>query len=205
MIANLVIFVEGPSDERFLCCLLRHVDLADVHMECIKGGIAKLPRLKAIFDDHLDKGRRMVVILDADSSVERRREECQTTIAQHGLPVDAFFLMPDDMNSGCLENLLEKMAHPHHISIHDCFSQYEDCLKKLGENSGQEYHLPGIKARIFAYRDALKKKLKEKGTRAEDRDYDNAAHWNMDTPELEPLKDFLRKWAAMPLHPDTKR
>lgn len=198
MIANLVIFVEGPSDERFLCCLLRHVDLADVHMECIKGGIAKLPRLKAIFDDHLDKGRRMVVILDADSSVERRREECQTTIAQHGLPVDAFFLMPDDMNSGCLENLLEKIAIPQHAILHDCFSRYETCLETAERDSQYGYRLPNIKDRIYAYCAAV-----GNGPKEGERNYANADHWDLDARALNPLKTFLRECAAMAPPNDT--
>lgn len=113
-----------------------------------------------------------------------RRRELDKTIAGMSIPADiSTFLLPNNSDPGCLETLLEAMAVKSHRAIYECFNGYRDCLE--GHDVG--YHMPDAKARIYAYCNALG--IEAQPTK---RDYADPNHWNLDAPELEPLKQFLR-------------
>ena len=124
-------------------------------------------------------------MVDADSNIAKSREKLHNAIERHELPVDIdrSFFLPDNEGKGCLETLLERMAVAQHREIFGCFEQYGACVSNLDS----QYCLPDMKARIYAYCEALGIE-----TNAKKRDYRDSAYWNLDTPALEPLKAFLR-------------
>ena len=177
-----MLFVEGGEDKAFLDSLLDHLDVANVSTVEIGGGVSKLQKIKPNLSRALDSGNRIAVILDADSDFSNRRDEFLKCKNQFGLPIDRFFLLPDHKTSGCLETLLEQMAVPSHRGIYKCFDKYKTCLW----DRGKPYCLPKPKARIYAYCEALG--IETRGT---ERSYEDSLYWDLDVPELDPLKQFL--------------
>lgn len=177
------IFVEGPDDRAFLKGLLQHLNIANVNTSIIGGGVAKLPNIANEIQRAYDAGKRIAIVLDANSDFTSRCAEFATQKASLKLPIDRFFLLPNNKDSGSLETLLEAMAISTHRVVYDCFDQYETCL----QNRNTPYKLPNHKARIYAYCEALGLE-----TRASKRQYVNSSYWNLNAPDLEPLKTFLR-------------
>ena len=100
------------------------------------------------------------------------------------LPVadDDFFLVPNNCESGCLEVLLEQIAAAKHKAIYKCFEQYKACLR----NQDQDYAAPNLKAKIYAYCEALGADPKP-----QNRAFNDSQVWNLDAPALDALKTFL--------------
>ncbi len=129
-----------------------------------------------------DSGRRIAVILDADSDLATRREEFDRIKRKNGLPVERLFLVPNDKEPGHLETLLEAAAVSGHCTIYECLDAYGTCLQKRCGS----YIVPQPKGRIYAYCEALRIEPREV-----DRRYDDTSSWNLDSPALEPLGNFL--------------
>ena len=177
------IFVEGPDDRAFLKGLLQHLNISNVNTSIIGGGVAKLPNVANEIQRAYDAGKRIAIVLDANSDFASRCAEFEQQKESLKLPIDCFFLLPNNKNSGCLETLLKAMTVSTHRVVYDCFDQYKTCLRNLNT----PYKLPNHKARIYAYCEALGLE-----TRASTRKYVNSPYWNLNTPDLEPLKEFLR-------------
>ena len=188
MSTQFALFVEGVNEYRLLPVLLHRLGLPAFMTERIDGGVSKLSSAKPLMDRRRDEGRRVAVILDADRDAEATLNEFEAEKKRLDLPVERVFLVPDNRSPGSIETLLEAMAPERHRPIHECFAQYRECLKEISP----EYDLPNLKARIFAYCEAVGNGPKER-----DRDFGNAAHWNLDAPALGPLKAFLRACAGM--------
>ncbi len=180
------VFVEGRDDKCFIRSLLQYLDVANVGTALIGGGVSKLPSVAPQIQRSRDAGNYIAVVLDANSDFSKRRDEFQRCKDQLELPVDRFFLLPNDSDPGCLETLLEQMAVSNHRAVYDCFDKYETCLQSHGT-----YQLPNLKARIYAYCEALKIE-----THASKRNYENPSYWDLNTTALEPLKRFLRDLQA---------
>lgn len=176
------LFVEGRSDRAFVCDLLEHLRIDDVGVEVIHGDVRKLRSVANQLRRRRDEGGRVAVLLDANSSTAAQRERLEEEKNRHGLPIDRAFFLPDDESSGDLETLLAQIAPPPHDALHRCFDRYEECLDGLGRS----YVKPNRKGRIYAYCEALGAE-----TTSAKRRFDDADHWNLDDPHLDPLKRFL--------------
>ncbi len=178
------LFVEGKADERFFHCLLVHEKIDSIKIHRI-GGVTEKFLLhnvaNQIAQEH-NKGRKVAVVLDADKDSLGRRVQLDNEIEKGELPIETYFLVPDNESPGKLETLLEKIAVEQHKVIFECFEKYQQCLVDRDCN----YKPPKIKAMIFAYCEALGAEPKE-----EDRDYWNEDHWNLNAAALDPLKNFL--------------
>ena len=138
---------------------------------------------QAMLENH-HAGNRIAVIVDANTNVAVQRRELRSKIQQIGIPTRIeTFLLPNNSDSGCLETLLEAMAVGPHRVVYDCLDAYGRCVR----SHSPKYHLPDVKARIYAYCEALGIK-----TAATERDYSDSDHWNLNAPALGPLTDFLR-------------
>lgn len=176
------VFVEADSDQAFFDCVLRHLGSLDIEIELIGGGVSHLQHVATQIRRRRDSGRHIALVLDANAKPEERRRKVEKEISSLSLPVSEVFLIPDNERPGCLEVLLEGLAvSPHHV-IYDCFDRYERCVRL---HSGQ-YALPGRKARIYAYCEALRIEK-----HANKRDYCDAEHWDLDAAIIGPLKEFL--------------
>lgn len=178
------VYVEGDSDNRFLECLADHMHITNVEFSSIGGGLSKLPKIKTLMQQVSDEGKRLGVVVDANSDCHGQRDELTRIIAEIGVSVEKTFLLPDNARPGCLETLLQDIAVTPHQKIYSCFNEYEACLRK------DQYELPDGKARVYAYCSALG--IQTKPIR---RDYRDAKHWNLDAEALQPLKHFLQSLA----------
>ena len=186
MAAGPVVFVEGRDDKRFFHCLLERIGLRQVSIARIGGGVSALRHVAPSIRRRRDEGGGIAVVLDADDDFGARRDEFIEENEALGLEIDRFFLMPDHRNPGCLETVLEALAVRAHRGIHECFTQYQDCLLERG----REYVVPSPKTRIYAYCEALGVE-----PRGPERDYCDSGCWNLEAPLLDPLKNFLRNCA----------
>ena len=177
-----VVFVEGKSDEAFVRCLLQFLNIDNVAVERIGGGVSRLSNVAAVIKQRHDAGNRISILLDANSDLKNRRKDLKKEKKRLNLPIECEFFLPDDKQSGCLETLLERMAVSGHRAIYDCFDSYEDCLRDLSTT----YETPNLKARIYAYCQVIGA---ETGPHKK---YDDPAHWDLNAPDLDPLKQFLR-------------
>lgn len=187
MTVTCAIFVEGENDKLFLGAFLNRIGLSNFQLEVIGGGISKLSAAQHRIQRSYDAGKRIAIILDADADISGRRDEIEVEKARLNLPVNYWFLFPDNVRSGNLETLLEKIATERHKRIHDCFTEYQKCLQGICQN----YNMPDSKARIFSYCEAVANGPKEK-----DRNYSDRRHWNLEAPDLDALKEFLHKCAG---------
>ena len=142
---------------------------------------------------HHAEGKRVAIILDADTDIDDRRARFNAEKIRLGIPADHLFFIPDNVRPGCLETILEEITVARHRGLYECFSQYERCVRALSE----QYRLPDRKARVYAFCEAV-----GNGPRESERDYGNANHWNLDAAALDPLKEFLRACAWSPTRSD---
>lgn len=173
------IFIEGEEDRLFLegytSYLLRD-NFSPEWFENIKG---KDKLTKQMVERQYLYGKTVIIIFDANSSHKTTRSEIHDKLS--GLEFK-LFLFPDNQSDGILENLLEEIVIPEHKDIFRCFEGYKSCLKGINA----DYVLPDIKAKIYGYKEAIGAIDKENKKKQFDPEY-----WNFDSPELNPLKDFL--------------
>ena len=174
------LFVEGPSDQALVRCLLDEMAIDEVEVESLDGGVSKLATARSGMTIRRGAGRRVALVLDADDNPVARQAEVAQEVKRHALPVDRRFLLPDNKSPGCLETLLLNMVVDAHLGIFECFDQYEACL------GDHRYQTPDLKARVYAYCHAL---AIETGAK---KNYRSSSHWNLAAPCLDPLREFLR-------------
>lgn len=177
-----VVFVEGKSDKAFVRCLLGFLDINNVQIRPLGGGIGELEAMAPEMQRRRDAGNRVAIILDANSEPENRRKEFEQEKTRLKLPIERAFLTPNGDKPGDLETLLEQIAAPAHQKIYDCLDAYGNCLRDLNAT----YAIPPGKARIYAYCEAIGAETRP------DKKYDDPAHWDLNAPALDPLKQFLR-------------
>lgn len=182
MNARWKLWVEGRGDKALMRCLLRHLNVDNVELDCLHGGVNKLANMATQIRRSSGGGHRIAMILDANCDYQQKVEKAKSEIERLRLPIERCFLLPDDEHSGDLETLLERMFVPPHQIIYSCLDRYGECL--LTHDPSYQPLVP--KERIYAYCEALDIKRNES-----ERDYADASHWNLDARELEPLKRFL--------------
>ena len=176
MIDNMFV-VEGKEDENFLKSYIEHLGYTDSSVRFLQiGGKDKLFGSEYSIEDALNRGAKVLIIFDADLDYQKSRFNIENTLK--GLDVN-IFLFPDGNSSGTLENLLEKIIKSEHERIFECFEEYKQCI---GEYMS-EYEPPGIKAKIYAYKQVL-------GILEYPFD---PRYWNFENAALEPLKNFLEQ------------
>ena len=183
---TVVVWVEGITDAKFIGDFLGHLNLVlpKENIRKIGGGVTKLHIVAPQFSELKDEGMKNLVILDANGdfdSCHKAVENAKTKFA-----FDDYFLLPSNQEAGSVETLLARIAVKEHRDIFECFDALEECLRKKESN----YSTPLPKTRILAYCETLL------GVKiwASERNYRNPAHWNLDSPVLDPLKEFLRKY-----------
>lgn len=176
------LFVEGPWDVAFVQWLLQYLGVKNVEVGKIGGGVSSLHKVANEILKSRAEGRRVALLLDADTDVQTTRRELATQVHALNLPVARSFLLPDDVREGALETLLKQLAPPSHEAVYRCFDDYEACLRGLDRN----YTTPGAKARIFAYCEAVG------AVTGPEKEYRNESHWDPEAPALRPLRGFLQ-------------
>lgn len=214
------IVVEGKEDMCFLMGYLSHLFPGDVLSSSVSfrilGGIDKLDgQVQDIRQESMRPPRNTKILIfpDADEEWDTQKKKVERTLRSNWSDhkkMEEFkkilgvrlhlFLFPDNKSSGSLENLLEKIILPRHSDVFTCFHGYVECLQRSNGN----YVLPDIKAKIYAYKEALNILNKfpdmEKTCSYEEahgvlkgKNPFDPQHWDFDNSELEPLKKFLAK------------
>ena len=169
-----LIVVEGKEDENFLKSYIKSLDYFDeaFNIRQTKGkDNLKEDSIKNEIENALDIGSKVLILFDANSDYESAKTDIVNKL--EGLEGFKIFLFPDDNSNGTVENLLEKIIRSEHERIFECFEKYKQCMS--------EYELPGMKAKIYAYKQAL----------GIFEDPFDPRYWDFDNTELEPLKSFL--------------
>ena len=170
-----LIIVEGNEDENFLKSYIETLGYPDESFRFLPiNGKDKLEASEPIIEDALDRGSQVLIIFDADSNCENTKTDIEHTLER--LEGFKIFLFPDDNSNGAVEDLLEKIINSEHERIFECFEEYKQCIS--------EYNLPNMKAKIFAYKEALD--ILEENT------FD-PCYWDFENTALEPLKSFLNQ------------
>ena len=192
------IYVEGVADVRFLCQYIHHlfgVVVPNERIVMLDGwtnlkGTAWQQRMRAI----TDKGGTNILIIDADNDIEARRSDVLSWKAENALEFE-LFLLPNNKETGALEDLLERIINPNNRPILDCWEDYEQELVQLDipGRTPPPLTTPAKKTKISGYLEAMlgESKSQKEMIKEVNRNYENAQHWNLDAEYLEPLKEFL--------------
>lgn len=177
MTGKTLIVVEGNEDENFLKSYIRTLGYPDESFRFLSiKGKDKLEASESIIEDASNRGSNVLIIFDADLDYQKSRANIEHTLKGLGVSI---FLFPDDSSSGTLENLLEKIINSEHEIIFACFEEYKQCISKRLS----EYELPGMKAKIYAYKQVL-------GILEAPFD---PRYWDFENTALAPLKRFLER------------
>ena len=108
--------------------------------------------------------------------------------------------MPDNHNTGALEDLLEHIINPGNQCIMDCWHRYEDDLKRqtITWKTPTTPTAPAKKSMIYGYLEALlgTSKSQKDMIKERNRNYADTNHWNLMSATLQPLKNFLSLYFA---------
>lgn len=201
---HIAVLVEGPADQRFIECFLCHIfpgatvnrkerakgrlesgivrgessDGRATEIEVIPMGSYNLRLVHNQANRSKDEGKTVLILVDANGAVEVRREEIMSAC---GFLSKYVFLIPNNHESGELEDLLLKVIPERSQVFRECLDHYESCLKKANARGG-----PNKKGRLYAYREAVGAEASVSRV-----NYNNSEHWDIGHSSLEPLKKFL--------------
>ena len=185
MTDKILIVVEGKEDKNFLESYIKNLGYSDESLVFRPiGGRDKLKGARNDIENALDKEDKVLIVFDADLKEPKTKspyENAKIYIEDElkGLEGFKIFLFPDDNSTGAVEDLLEKIISSEHERIFECFEEYKQCINKCMS----EYEPPGMKAKIYAYKQVL-------GILENPFD---SHYWDFENIALEPLKSFLNQ------------
>lgn len=212
-----VFFVEGKADAAFVRDCLFYVyrkqnlkvekDAAkekiitaqgiEIKIVVAEGFAAK--SLKTRIKAESTKGKKIVVIIDADNSIkdskfggfEKRTEYLNWFKNEYGVNFQAF-LFPDNKNDGDLETLLMKIADKDkYAEFEICYRKYINCLKQIAaEELSKELFEP--KNIIFSY---FRTHYGMKKAKEENRIYTTEL-WNFEHENIQSFFRFLKQLSS---------
>ena len=199
-----MIIVEGEADKKFFDNYYHHLfhtkapEGSIIHpgKDNDTGGYQKLKSEESLqaMRQNSDLGGLNFVIFDADDDPEARRKELLSIKDEFGVEFE-LFLLPNDKDTGALEDMLEQIINPNNQPVMDCWQTYEGELEKvrIPTKTPPTLTIPAKKTKIYAYLETLlgKSRSQKKLIKDANRNYENTQHWNLDAEYLEPLKDFL--------------
>jgi hypothetical protein len=197
------IFVEGDGDKKFIQDITKYCTnlILDTDIIII-GGWEKISSSKnegeayrIEFQKNNDMGGTNLVIFDSDDDFQSREETLIQWSIKYSLSFE-LFLFPNNNDNGELESLLETIINPIHQGIFNCWTQYENCVARLAPTfRPQGYTLPARKSKIYSYLEALQGNTYSQKKLCKDpfRNYLEEEHWNLQSPNLRPLINFLRR------------
>lgn len=201
-----LIIVEGNADKKFFKDYYHHLFGEQIPENSIihpgkdgeTGGYSKLKSEETLQAIRLntDQGGVNLVIFDADDDCEARRKELLAVKKEFSVKFE-LFLLPNDKDSGELEDMLEKIINNNNQPVMDCWVTYEGELEKvrIPTKTPPTLTIPAKKTKIYAYLETLlgKSRSQKKLIKDTNRNYENTMHWNLDAEYLEPMKEFLMK------------
>ena len=180
--------------EQYLRFLIPEISESDYDITDV-GGKDKLRMFDNAMKQNTEDGDVNLVIFDSDEPAtgggfKSRCDEINSLKSELGIDF-SLFLFPNDKDDGAFENLLLNIVNPKHKGILECFKGYEMCLR--GHDPDERiYETPNRKAEIYSYITTFKHSRKQRERiKGGDWDFCNTEYWCLDTPYVEPLKEFL--------------
>lgn len=191
------LFIEAGHEKTheyvFLDTLIQQLGFKQDQYEIIcTGGKNNLVNAANKFKENTLEGGKNLIVFDADTpatgcgfaaTLQRINRELES----NGMQAGGIFLWPNNADDGILENLLEQLMQKEtHKQWVDCYADYEACL-------GDQYLTPDLKGKLYTYISAQKTLSNTKRNKlgSGQWQFKDARYWNLDVPELQPLKDFL--------------
>ena len=205
MMRPIQIFVEGDSDTQLIEQVVCHwfgYSLKEEELKkssgwtTIQSNSKDGENIRQQMKNNSDDGGVNLIIFDADSNIEKRRNEILKWKEEYGLDFE-LFLFPDDQNNGAVEDVLMKCINPINQPIVDCWKSYVTCLKtKKIEGRKQPLTIPARKSEVYCYLETLLGETNKEKELIKDkhRNFLNPNHWNMDCEAIQPLKNFLKPY-----------
>jgi hypothetical protein len=206
------IFVEGVADVKFLSDYIQTIlptsslphpkDISDIvcrdtNIRIIEtGGWQSVVNKQTDFERNTNDGGINLIIFDADKpdndgGYEKRRQQIEMLMA--GIDYQ-LFLLPNNQDSGDLEEVLEHVIADSNKPIFDCWSSFEYCLTtNASKTMERKLMLPAKKSKIHMYLEVLLNNSEKELAKEKNRNYRNLDHWNLDNEYLTPLKNFLKQ------------
>ena len=199
------IFVEGPTDKKFLTDLIqrRLMRLIPDDLFVETGGWGGLfNKDDSLFRENNLNILRIVnaqngvnlVVFDTDHNFEERRRVLLEKAELNDVTFE-LFLFPDNQNTGDRETLLLQIVNPiAFLPVSQCFTPYFDCLQKVNEQRRID---TGNNLKIWPKKEERKMGLINylqfhgQETSERKRDYTNPEYWNLYDPALNELIQFL--------------
>lgn len=186
---------EKTSEYVFLDTVIRNLGFTEEQYKiiCVDGNSNLVNVANKFKENTIEEGKNLIVF-DADTpatgygftaTMKRINQELQDNEMQ----ADGIFLFPNNAQDGIFENLLEElMQKENHAHWFDCYSDYEICL-------GDKYLTPDLKGKLYTYISSQKtlSNTKRKKLGGGQWQFNDIQYWNLSSPALQPLKDFLSK------------
>lgn len=178
------IFLEGKIDIKLIDDLIIELalDINKVILVNINGwtNISNEVYINKLKENTI-KGGKNLVIIDADFDFGTRKIEVETMRKVNGTDFE-LFLIPNNNDIGCIENILLNIADPMHHKIFDCFDSYKKCIESLSV----DYFPPDEKNKIYSFTQSLLNT-----TSPNEINFRDLKYWNLNHQYLDNLKKFL--------------
>ncbi len=202
------IFCEGISDQRFLRDFLQvhyNINISDENLKKNRfienmGSWNKLniqkDKIVESFSDYTS-----LIFLDADDEKVIDKPGFEATIKYVNELMTSWnwtkfdiFVLPNNQDSGTVEDLLENVINKKHSQIFECWNEFEKCLSKKDES----FTIPAKKSKIYSYLECLHGITNKEKDKCKDsfRDFQDENLWeirNLENPYILKLKEFLDK------------
>ena len=197
-ITKALIAVEGPADKHFLEEYLAHLgypeNLFRIH---VSGGWTNWKTVTQELAEAEDNNLPTALIYDADSNLFSRRNELQSKL--NNIKSKArIFLLPNDQEMGCLEDLLKHLVPSKYEPVTACFDRFMTEVRELSPALVPSHNLPDPKTKFYSYaslllekKDKEKKEDKENPASERHRPYKGVEYWDLNAPYLDDLKEFI--------------
>lgn len=192
------IIVEGLADLVFFEQYYRHLfgKPAPKGFAFKTDGKDNLPKFANQMRTMSANGGINLVVFDADDDIEARRKELLAIKEQFGVEFE-LFLLPNNNETGALEDLLENIINPNNKPIFECWEGYEKELVKLDipGRTPPPLTTPAKKTKIYGYLEAYhgETKREKELIKEANRNYTDPRLWNLDAEYLGALKGFMEK------------
>jgi len=197
MSTNLLIYVEGSDDEKFIKDFLFFLKINKFKINNIGGWNKILNENEKLvivneFQKNTFNGGINLIIFDADDDLNKKNVILDKIKKESNIEFETF-LFPNNSESGTLETLLEKIINPKNSTIFECWNSLTSCIDAIKSNNIKLLSKPSLKSKIQVYNEVLlpSNSTNQKKALEHKRDYSNSEIWDLSSKNLEPLKNFL--------------
>lgn len=186
------LIVEGHEDVRFIQDFIQYhfnQKIDDSNFIKIGGKSETIHKEQPKIQSSIDSGKLNIVIFDADDNDHQSTlTKVKAKEQELSLKFDKVFLFPDDKSKGNLESLLRSSVKNGNEKLFDCIEAYADCKTALNLKNPRPID---EKEKLWIYHGSFEDSGNAHGTK---RSYLDQEIWDLNSPVLIPLKNFLAEF-----------